>query len=108
MLLIFSAAQNRFCANGKSRLTVKHATLSFMAPIASSNFFVCALHTGVSNDGTTLNMRAFAGVLASVTTSNGLVAHANSGALSPALSWGPTKVSIESLNFTALGRFVMV
>ena len=33
----------------------------------SSNFLVCSLHTGVSSDGTTLNRRALAGVLASST-----------------------------------------
>src|SRR3954452_17424018 len=73
----------------------------------SSNFLVCMLQTGVSSDGTTLNSRALAGVLARVTTSSPWVTQAKSGAWSPGLSCRPTSVSGLPLNFTALARFSM-
>src|SRR5438132_13093600 len=66
------------------------------------------LHTGVSSDGTTLNRRALAGVLARSTISRPLVRTAKSGALSPAFSCGPTRVKGLPLNVTALVRFCMV
>src|SRR5437870_1764879 len=100
MLLMCSAEQKRFCANGRSMLTVYGATLSFSPATASSNFLVCMLHTGVSSDGTTLNRRALVGVFARVTTSKGPVTQAKLGAASPVFSCGPTSDSDLSLNFT--------
>src|SRR5262245_5777632 len=70
-----------------------------MRAMASSNFLVCWLHTGVSSEGTTLNMRALAGVLPSLNISRP-VTQAKSGALSPGLSCGPARLYIVSLNLT--------
>src|SRR5262249_52366786 len=71
----------------------------------SSNFFVCMLHTGVSSEGTTLNRRALPGVPARLRISSPAVQQAKSGALSPALSCGPARVSLLPLKVTALARF---
>src|SRR5262245_27964244 len=54
MLVICSAPQKRFIANGRSRLTVKALILSPSAASCSLNFLVCTWHTGVSSEGTTL------------------------------------------------------
>jgi hypothetical protein len=49
-----SAPQNRFIANGRSRLTVSADTLSPRAASRVLNVFVCTWQTGVSSEGTTL------------------------------------------------------
>src|SRR5690349_242381 len=67
----------------------------------SSNFLVCMLHTPVSSDGTTLNIRAVAGVSASVTLSN-TFRQVKSGALSPGFSSDPARFTAPPLNVTVL------
>src|SRR5438034_10677719 len=74
--------------------------------MVSSNFLVWVLHTGVSSDGTTLKRRALAGVSARVTASRPR-RHLKSGALPPALTSGPTRVTGPPLNLTAPARFVI-
>src|ERR1700722_12630367 len=104
---MFSVVQNRFWANGMSRLMVYAATLSFNSAMAVSKVWVCLLHTPVSSDGTTLNRRALAGVLARVTTSR-ISAQAKSGALSPTLISGPTRLKGFSLKFNLSSHDVLL
>src|SRR5262245_493294 len=99
--------QKRFWANGESRLTVYVATLSPSSARPLSNVRVCMLQTGVSRDGTTLNIRAFAGVSARLTVEVGPLATLKSGALSPALICGPSRVIGGPLDVTAAVRFCM-
>ena len=54
MLPISSLPQNRACANGRSQLTVTALTWSCNAARSVLKRLVCAAHTGVSSDGTTL------------------------------------------------------
>src|SRR2546423_12670298 len=91
--LIPASVQNRDCANGVSRLTVYVATLSPSSVRPLSNVRVWVLQTGVSSDGTTLNIRALPGVSASERVVVAPLATLKSGALSPGLSCGPISVN---------------
>src|SRR3954469_25417642 len=63
------------------------------------------LHTGVSSDGTTLNIRALPGVSVRDTVVAALLAALKSGAWSPGFSCGPTRGIGLPLNGTAVARF---
>src|SRR5262245_10324612 len=65
------------------------------------------LQTGVSSDGTTLNILALAGVSARETVVVAPLATLKSGALSPGLSCGPASVIGVPLNVRAALRFCM-
>src|SRR5437867_1406121 len=91
-----------------SRQTVYVAIWSFIPVSDTSNFLVCYEQTRVSSEGTTLKSRVLAGVSLIPTILRAPVTHWKSGALSPALSCGPTRVSGLPLNVTALARLCMV
>src|SRR5690606_11004184 len=91
------APHQRTCANGKSTLTVN--TLTFSKPAASSlKRRVCASHTPVSSEGTTLIKRTEPFESASVTGDKSFAKTVNSGALSPTFTSFPNKVTGLFLN----------
>src|ERR1022692_1515399 len=72
------APHQRFCAKGRSMLTVKISTLGILAA-SSLNRLVCASHTGVSSEGTTLKIRTWSPVAARVTGDHAEDTHVVSG-----------------------------
>src|SRR6185312_12930241 len=67
-------------------------SISLSSPAASSKRLVCASHTGVSSEGTTLKMRILLPVSFSVTGCRFGSTTSKSGAVSPAFSSGPASV----------------
>src|SRR5262245_202714 len=86
------APQKRAWANGRSMLTVSTATLAGSRAASSLKRFVCASHTGVSREGTTLSTSVLPAKSCSVTSrrpSGPRWWSLKSGARSPAWSSGP-------------------
>src|SRR5579862_8353341 len=87
-------------------LMVKISTLGILAA-SSLKRLVCASHTGVSSDGTTLMMRTELPVSFKVTGFNPLSTTLKSGAVSPALSSGPISVRGLPLMVVAPGLSIV-
>src|SRR5659263_685016 len=88
-----AAAHHRFCAKGRSRLTVR--TTTFPGSFAASwlNRRVSVSHVSVSREPTALMILTFPLKSASVTGAIPVSTTRKSGALSPTLISGPRRVN---------------
>jgi hypothetical protein len=92
--------QKRLFANGRSIETFRTTTSSPTFVAASLNRRSCASQTGVSSDGVTLMTTVFPAKSASVFGARPLSRTVKSGALSPTLMAGPTRVRGFPANVT--------
>src|SRR5512139_3950431 len=95
---MLAAAHHRFWANGRSRLTVRIATFPGRPAASWLKRRVSVSQTGVSSDGTALRILTFPRKSASVTWANPVSTTRKSGALSPTLTSGPSRVIGFPLN----------
>src|SRR5690348_17400514 len=101
MFFALAALAQRDCANGRSMLTVTSSTLAASAGSFSTSSWVCASHTGVSSEGTTLMMRTLPLASAMLTGARPAPVSVAAGIGSPTLIAFPLNGSGLPLNVTA-------